>query len=71
MHGNVSVQTREGQGSIFTVSVPFKKIPREEPSEEQAAASLSELPKTKGQKILLVEDNTYNLMLAQKMLEKL
>lgn len=62
MAGGVTVESLEGLGSIFTVTVKLKKSGRESESR------LGEKPLSIG-KILIIDDNATNRMIIEKMLE--
>ncbi len=65
MGGEVGVHSVEGQGSIFWVDLPGAQIAAPAPIEGEAGDWLE------GLKILVVEDNATNRLIATKMLENL
>ncbi|RYD53064.1 MAG: tetratricopeptide repeat protein [Sphingobacteriales bacterium] len=71
MKGQVSVQSAEGNGTTFRVELPFRNVPAPEQrvaavdAETVLPAFLSTL------RILLVEDNAFNQMVAQDTLQTL
>jgi signal transduction histidine kinase/ActR/RegA family two-component response regulator len=71
MHGSIEVDSKEGQGTTFTVTLPFKVeqgAVAAEPVEKPAVLLPDALS---GLKILLVEDNAMNREIAVSILEKL
>lgn len=67
--GTITAASTLGVGSVFTVSLPLKvvpSIPAPLPDPEAQVAPLEQLPSLK---ILLVEDNTFNQMLAVELLK--
>jgi signal transduction histidine kinase/ActR/RegA family two-component response regulator len=68
MGGDIGVQSKQHQGSTFTFRIPVSAAP----APAAAASSDGALPKLSASlRILLVEDNTVNQMLAMGMLQKL
>ena len=72
MRGEIAVESEEGKGSEFTITLPLRV--NTDPQRTQAPPEL-EKPATEelsfsGRRILLVEDNKINQMIAQKVLEK-
>ncbi len=63
MHGSISVSSRLGEGSVFTVSLPLQHQ-TEVISEEQEATQLD----LSGMQLLLVEDNELNMEIARAVL---
>lgn len=72
MNGNIEIESELGQGSTFTVTIPFK-IGNEDVNEnvnENVEASYNTISNAiAGKKILLVEDNELNREIATEMLE--
>lgn len=64
--GNISVSSKVGQGSTFAVQIPFEYSNRIEISNK----SKNNLKDLKGLKILVVEDNQINQILAKQLLTK-
>lgn len=68
MGGSITVKSKVGEGTEFTVSLPLRMA-----TEEEAAEAQQEHRTTvdlKGLEILLVDDEPYNLMLAEVILKK-
>jgi len=69
MDGTLGVESVEGEGSVFWFSADFQRS-NEAPEQAEKNISVQQLPALNA-KILLVEDNEINQMVAQKMLEKI
>ena len=65
--GTLGVESAVGKGSTFRFTLPVEIAPQPNPT-ELASPVLHKLP---GMKILLVEDNPFNRMLALELLEKI
>ncbi len=66
MGGSISVKSRKGEGSVFTVDLPLKLV---EHVREESAETQPVIPKHSGERrILLVEDIEVNRMLAEAIL---
>ena len=72
MSGQIYVESKLGEGSTFTVILPFREVSAENKSENREALkenhSLEE-DFLKGKQILLAEDNEINMEIACEMLE--
>jgi len=69
MHGRLGVESKPGEGSCFWVELVFE-IVNEEAIEDQPEKD-QEVAGEIGGRVLLVEDNPVNQMVAKKMLEKM
>ena len=67
MGGTITLESKQGVGTHFTVQIPFAIDRDKEAPKEQAGAVLDSL---KGVKVLLVEDNELNMEIAEFMLEE-
>ena len=70
--GTISVSSKSGEGSVFTVVLPMKVMTEEEIAAfEEARKSSAEIPsegKYNGKRVLLVEDNEMNREIATEIL---
>lgn len=66
-HGHIKVTSKEGEGSVFTVTLHFDKA---EPVGKAKNTSPRKQDSLEGFKILLVEDNQVNQFVAARFLEK-
>ena len=65
MGGTIAVESEEGVGSTFEITIPFEIAPKPAREVPEAAA----LPSVAGLSLLLVEDNALNAEIAQTLLE--
>ena len=68
MDGQIQVESREGEGSTFTITLPLKINPLAAPTEPDKN-SKSQSRSIAGSKILLVEDNELNMEIAEFILQ--
>ena len=61
MHGQVEVQSIEGEGSTFTLSFTFDRAEPQAPKQVQRSAS--DVPDLRGLRVLVAEDNRINQIL--------
>lgn len=66
MNGEITVDSRPGEGSSFTVVLPFARAEREEGP--QPAKPAAEAVSLEGRHVLLAEDNEINMELATEIL---
>ncbi|MDO5116574.1 MAG: response regulator [Synergistaceae bacterium] len=64
--GDISVKSEQGKGSVFTVRQRYSY----RPAAERAAAEEEDFSALRGRRLLLVEDNELNAIIASKILEK-
>lgn len=69
MGGTVTANSRQGQGSVFTIKIPLETAPKAEKAVKISDEDLKE--KLRGRHVLLVEDNTINRQILSLLLEKL
>jgi PAS domain S-box-containing protein len=67
--GSVSVESKSGEGSCFYFKIKYKKAKTQVPSFLKRPVNKVEEPEVTGLKVLVVEDNEMNQVLAQKVLE--
>jgi CheY-like chemotaxis protein len=68
MSGTVTVDSKEGEGSEFVVTIPCKFSSRKIKEEEKEKEKNTELPDFAGKRVLLAEDNEMNQMIAEAIL---
>lgn len=68
--GSISVKSSEGEGSVFTVLLPFAKNVSENNQPVAVAATVSDEVKFTGAKVLVAEDNSVNQLLITKLLNQ-
>ena len=70
MNGEIDVKSRLGEGTTFTVTLPFSGIAPEECAEEDTAEQKKQQEEDflKGKRILLAEDNEINMEIAYEIL---
>ena len=69
-NGTISVSSKIGKGSIFTVKMPFTILPEERLEKNSSGQQFNNLDKLDGLKILVVDDNKMNRVLAGLFLKK-
>ena len=72
MGGSIQVESKKGEGSVFTVSIPLKMADKQPKQEKPVESRPAVLPRRTGEKkrILLVEDIEINRMLAENILQE-
>lgn len=68
MHGTITLKSKVGKGSTFTVSVPLQ-VAEERAPEPHHPPTMPDTEMLKGQDILLVEDNEINRLIVRQMLK--
>ena len=66
MGGNIRIESKEGVGSTFVITIPFDIAP--EPAEQAAQPSAEGKADIHGLRLLLAEDNELNAEIAQTLL---
>ncbi|MDM8543777.1 ATP-binding protein [Desulfococcaceae bacterium HSG9] len=72
MHGDISVTSQHGRGSVFTFTAEFGRVDVKKPKSLSLADEeddVDELARIKDAEVLLVEDNEINQMVASELLE--
>lgn len=69
MGGEISVESKSGQGSAFTVLLPFEK--RENQRETEEIKAKEQQQSEIDRQVLVVEDNELNTMVLRKLLERM
>lgn len=72
MQGSVRVESKLGEGTIFTVEIPFEKADPEQKKAmlDQGLEKEQEIPFA-GRKVLLAEDNELNAQIAEELLKSI
>lgn len=70
MHGTISVESKLGEGTTFTLRLPFKEVKDAVPHDGSGAASVSR-DILSGRHVLLCEDNAINAEVACQLLERM
>lgn len=68
MDGYIEVESDEGKGASFTITLPLKKVDKDQATNMLEHSKFE--AKNYGKKILVAEDNVVNQRVAQKMLTK-
>ncbi len=71
MHGTISVVSEPGKGTTFTVVIPFTEGVTPDAGEQDKIISEDTMERLKKIRLLLVEDNEFNRMVAEDTLREL
>lgn len=71
MGGSISVESKLGTGTTFTVLIPFLEGRAEQVAEKHPQLAPEDMERLKAARILLVEDNEFNRMVAEDTLREL
>jgi len=71
MGGVVSVTSELGSGTTFTVNIPFEEAESQEEPVQQSALDAAAIRRLSNLRVLLVEDNEFNRMVAEDTLKEL
>lgn len=67
MEGSISVESHKNEGSTFMMLLPLKISKQTAPKAEEAVTAIDE-GRLEGKRVLLVEDNNINMVIAKKLL---
>jgi len=70
MHGQIGASSRPGAGSTFWIEVPLARFEQGPPASLPAQPAAPVLPQLSGLRVLLVDDNRINLMVADRALQR-
>jgi PAS domain S-box-containing protein len=70
MDGHISLESTIGQGSLFTLTIPLRKVPTSSEEECTSQESSTLTTASNGLKVLVAEDNTINQVVIVRLLEK-
>jgi signal transduction histidine kinase/CheY-like chemotaxis protein len=71
MQGEISVKSQLNEGTTFTVIIPFQEAAVQEDDNKDAVLDATSMQRLNKMKILLVEDNEFNRMVAEDTLKEL
>jgi len=70
MHGQIGVTSRPGEGSTFWIEVPLARFEQDSPASLPTPPTAPERAQLSGLRVLLVDDNRINLMVADRALQR-
>ncbi len=65
MHGKITVKSKLGEGTTFSVVIPFEEAPLQEEIETKTVLGDAAMSRMKKARVLLVEDNEFNRTVAE------
>lgn len=71
MNGEIQVESKLGEGTVFSVFIPFESVSVEMEAEEKRMIDDAIMKKLSTATVLLVEDNEFNRMVAEDTLKEL
>ncbi|MEZ5016776.1 MAG: tetratricopeptide repeat protein [Flavipsychrobacter sp.] len=70
MNGDISLKSKLGEGTTFSVLIPLALADNQEPEVKKNIVDTDTIDKLKNVKVLLVEDNEFNKMVAEDILKE-
>ena len=71
MNGDISVKSTLGQGTVFTVVIPFEEAEIQDYELQESLLDKAAMDRLNNLRVLLVEDNEFNRMVAEETLKEL
>lgn len=69
INGEIIVESKLGEGSCFTVTIPLETVAEEVSVPEKDASAQTQMSELSGRRILVAEDNELNMEIATELLE--
>ncbi len=69
MNGTIQFRSRKFAGTMVSITIPFEKQATPSGEEKEQAAAVHDISVLKGKKVLLVEDNKFNSLVASLILK--